>query len=59
MFEKMLILSKKIDAPVQKRQKRSDTYIYKDHIQVAIVRRTNLLVYLYMCIYSAVADESH
>ena len=38
LFEKMIILSKKIDAPVQKRQKRSDTYIYKDHIQVAIVR---------------------
>ena len=34
LFEKVVIVSKKVEAPVQKRQKKNDTYVYKDHIQV-------------------------
>lgn len=35
LFEKVIIVSKKVEAPVQKRQKKSDAYIYKDHIEVS------------------------
>ena len=35
LFEKVIIVSKKVEAPIQpKKQKKSDAYIYKDHIQV-------------------------
>jgi hypothetical protein len=35
LFEKVLIISKKVEAPVQKKQKRSDAYVYKDHVEVS------------------------
>ena len=35
LFEKMVIFSKKIEAAaVQKREKKSDNYLYKGHLQV-------------------------
>ena len=34
LFEKMVIFSKKIEAPVQKREKKSDNYLYKGHLPV-------------------------
>lgn len=34
LFEKMVIFSKKIEAPVQKREKKSDNYLYKAHLPV-------------------------
>jgi hypothetical protein len=34
LFEKMVIFSKKIKAPVQKREKKSDNYLYKAHLPV-------------------------
>ena len=38
LFEKVIIVSKKVEAPIQpKKQKKSDAYIYKDHIQVECV----------------------
>ena len=37
LFEKVIIVSKKVEAPVQhKKLKKSDAYVYKDHIQVNI-----------------------
>lgn len=35
LFEKMIIFSKKIEAPVQKREKKSDNYLYKGHLPVS------------------------
>jgi hypothetical protein len=37
LFEKVIIVSKKVEVPEQKRQKKSDAYVYKDHIQMAVV----------------------
>ena len=34
LYEKVVILSKKITVNVQRRDKKSDKYIYKDHLQV-------------------------
>ena len=44
LFEKMVIVSKKVEASVQrKKQKKSDAYIYKDHIQVYTVYMPTVL----------------
>ena len=36
LFEKVVIISKKVEVPVQNRQKKNDAYVYKDHIQVHV-----------------------
>lgn len=35
LFEKVLIFSKSIQAPVQKRANKSDNYLYKGHLEVS------------------------
>ena len=37
LFEKVIIISKKIEVTVQRRNKKSDTYIYKHHLQVFVL----------------------
>ena len=37
LFEKMVIFSKKFEAPVQKREKKSDNYLYKGHLPVSLL----------------------
>lgn len=34
LFEKVIILSKRIEAPVQKKANKSDNYLYKGHLEV-------------------------
>ncbi len=34
LFEKVIIFSKKFEAPVQKKANKSDNYLYKGHLQV-------------------------
>ena len=35
LYEKVIIFSKKIEAPVQKKAKKSDNYLYKDHLEAS------------------------
>ena len=36
LYEKVIIFSKKIEAPVQHRDRKSDSYIYKNHVEVCV-----------------------
>ncbi len=37
LFEKVIIFSKKIEAPVQKKANKSDNYLYKGHLEVRFI----------------------
>ena len=39
LFEKVVIISKKFEAPAQKKSKKSDNYLYKTHVSVSLCEK--------------------
>ena len=51
LFEKVIIMSKKFEAPSQKKAKKADSYLYKAHIPVRSVCVCVVCVCVCVCVW--------